>query len=125
MKSIILDFFSCFIMNDFEWLSVQAMFAFRSRIVYFYGSTPCTGEGLQNTQVPRYLLFCEGGIFSALALTYVYINKHLSCLTYGRVPTKGRNYVGTCVFWLILVALCCDIRVITVTWYPLLVIRGD
>ena len=24
----------------------------------------------------------------------VYVNKHLSCLTYGRVPTKGRNYVG-------------------------------
>ena len=25
----------------------------------------------------------------------VYVNKHFSCLTYGRVPTKGRNYVGT------------------------------
>ena len=25
----------------------------------------------------------------------VYVNTHLSCLTYGRVPTKGRNYVGT------------------------------
>ena len=25
----------------------------------------------------------------------VYVNKHLSCLTYGRVQTKGRNYVGT------------------------------
>ena len=26
----------------------------------------------------------------------VYVNKHLSCLTYGRVPTKGRNYeLGT------------------------------
>ena len=25
----------------------------------------------------------------------VYFNKHLSCLTYGRVPTKGRNYIGT------------------------------
>ena len=25
----------------------------------------------------------------------VYVNRHLSCLTYGRVPTKGRNYVRT------------------------------
>ena len=25
----------------------------------------------------------------------VYVNKHLSYLTYGRVQTKGRNYVGT------------------------------
>ena len=25
----------------------------------------------------------------------VYVNKNLSCLTYGRVLTKGRNYVGT------------------------------
>ena len=25
----------------------------------------------------------------------VNVNKHLSRLTYGRVPTKGRNYVGT------------------------------
>ena len=25
----------------------------------------------------------------------VYVNTHLSCLIYGRVPTKGRNYVGT------------------------------
>ena len=25
----------------------------------------------------------------------VYVNKHLSSLTYGRVPTKGRNYFGT------------------------------
>ena len=24
----------------------------------------------------------------------VYANKHLSCLTYGRVPTKRNNYVG-------------------------------
>ena len=24
----------------------------------------------------------------------VYVNKHLSCLTYGRLPTKGRNNVG-------------------------------
>ena len=25
----------------------------------------------------------------------VYVNTHLSCLTYGRVSTKGRYYVGT------------------------------
>ena len=25
----------------------------------------------------------------------VHVNKHLSCFTYGRVPTKGRNYDGT------------------------------
>ena len=25
----------------------------------------------------------------------VYVNKHLSCLTYGRVPTKGCNYIRT------------------------------
>ena len=25
----------------------------------------------------------------------VYVNKNLSCLTYGRVLTKGRNYVGS------------------------------
>ena len=25
----------------------------------------------------------------------VYVNKHLSCLTYGRVPRDGSNYVGT------------------------------
>ena len=28
----------------------------------------------------------------------VNVNTHLSCLIYGRVPTKGRNYVGICVF---------------------------
>ena len=37
---------------------------------------------------------------SLLCISYstcptVYVNKHLSCLTYGKVPTKGRNYVGT------------------------------
>ena len=26
----------------------------------------------------------------------VNVKKHLSCPTYGRVPTKGHNYVGTC-----------------------------
>ena len=26
---------------------------------------------------------------------YIYMYKHLSCFTYGRVPAKGRNYVGT------------------------------
>ena len=24
-----------------------------------------------------------------------YVSKHLSCITYGRVPTKRRDYVGT------------------------------
>ena len=27
----------------------------------------------------------------------VYVNIHLSCLTYGRIPTKGRKYVKTCI----------------------------
>ena len=33
--------------------------------------------------------------FSSSTCPTVYVNKHLSCLTYEREPTKGRNYVGT------------------------------
>ena len=33
--------------------------------------------------------------YIALAPRTVYVNKHLSCHTYGRVPTKGCNYIGT------------------------------
>ena len=33
--------------------------------------------------------------FSSSTCPTVYVNKHLSCLTYERVPSKGRNYVGT------------------------------
>ena len=52
-------------------LIVCIFFKSLSNIHYLLGEVDITAEGLLNTQVQIYLLSCEGGIFSAHALTLV------------------------------------------------------
>ena len=74
-----------------KYIKQNRMFLFSSKQFY--------KKWFINTQVPRYLLFCEGGIYAHTSmgtkLSYILFRENVVNVTYGRVTTKGRNYVGT------------------------------